>query len=134
MRLDSVTTMSSSSFFSRPSSWAFLGSFQTEGSSSEALTVLRRSDLASKSKIPPEGLGPCAQVGEPRADLVDAFCFHFAKDPEKGRIFARGTALPQGYCLKAPRRAWAPRLPMVAARSSQRTAWVASRGTVLPSR
>jgi hypothetical protein len=30
-----------------------LGSFQTVGSSSEALTVLRRSDLASKSKIPP---------------------------------------------------------------------------------
>ena len=42
-----TSTMSSSDFFSRPSSWAFLGSFQTLGSSSEALTVLRRSNLAS---------------------------------------------------------------------------------------
>jgi len=30
-----------------PSSWAFFGSFQTFGSSSAALTVLRRSYLAS---------------------------------------------------------------------------------------
>jgi hypothetical protein len=49
----SVSTTPSSDFFSLPSSWAFFGSFQTEGSSSDALTVLRRSNLASKSKIPP---------------------------------------------------------------------------------
>jgi hypothetical protein len=64
-----------------PSSWAFFGSFQTVGSSSDALTVLRRSDLASKSKIPPEFLGPGAQVREGGADEVDAFCFH-ERDPE----------------------------------------------------
>ena len=63
VRLESVTTMPSSCFFSRPSSWAFLGSFQTCGSSSDALTVLRRSDLASKSKIPPEGCGAGGEVG-----------------------------------------------------------------------
>ena len=43
----SVTTTPSSAFFSLPSSWAFLGSFQTAGSSSAALTVLRRSALAA---------------------------------------------------------------------------------------
>ncbi|MCY1373991.1 hypothetical protein D9M69_612990 [compost metagenome] len=43
----SVTTTSSSDFFSLPSSWAFLGLFQTFGSSSDALTVLSRSALAS---------------------------------------------------------------------------------------
>jgi hypothetical protein len=42
-----VTTTPSSAFFSLPNSWAFLGSFQTEGSSKDALTVLSRSDLAS---------------------------------------------------------------------------------------
>ena len=42
-----VTTTPSSAFFSLPSSWARLGSFQTLGSSSEALTVRRRSDLAA---------------------------------------------------------------------------------------
>jgi hypothetical protein len=42
-----VTTTLSSDFFSLPSSWAFFGSFQTAGSSSDALTVLSRSALAS---------------------------------------------------------------------------------------
>jgi hypothetical protein len=54
-----------------------LGSFQTVGSSSAALTVLRRSDLASKSKIPPEILGAGLQVLQGGADEVDAFCVHF---------------------------------------------------------
>jgi len=71
-----MPTTPSSCFFSRPSSCAFLGSFQTWGSSSEALTVLRRSDLASKSKIPPEGFGAGGEVCELAADLVDSFCFH----------------------------------------------------------
>jgi hypothetical protein len=53
-----------------------LGSFQTLGSSSEALTVLRRSDLALKSKIPPEGLRAGGEIGELPADLIDAFCVH----------------------------------------------------------
>jgi hypothetical protein len=53
-----------------------LGSFQTCGSSREALTVLRRSALASKSKIPPESVGTGGEVGELAADQVDAFCFH----------------------------------------------------------
>ncbi|CKR72369.1 Uncharacterised protein [Mycobacterium tuberculosis] len=47
VRRSSVTTTSSSDFFSLPSSWAFFGSFQTFGSSSDALTVLSRSALAS---------------------------------------------------------------------------------------
>jgi hypothetical protein len=71
-----MTTTPSSCFFSRPSSWAFFGSFQTCGSSSEATTVLSRSDLASKSKIPPECCGAGGEVGQLAADLVDAFCFH----------------------------------------------------------
>jgi hypothetical protein len=53
-----------------------LGSFQTFGSSSEAVTVLRRSALASKSKIPPEIDCPSGQVDQGVADRVDAFCFH----------------------------------------------------------
>src|SRR3569833_1145398 len=68
--------MPSSCFFSLASSCAFFGSFQTAGSSSDALTVLRRSDLASKSKIPPEGLRAGGKIGELRADCVDVFCVH----------------------------------------------------------
>jgi hypothetical protein len=68
-----MPTTSSSCFFSLPSSCAFFGSFQTCGSSSEALTVLSRSDLASKSKIPPESFGTCGEVGELGADLIDSF-------------------------------------------------------------
>ncbi len=84
-----MTTTPSSCFFSRPSSWAFLGSFQTCGSSSEATTVLRRSDLASKSKIPPEGCGAGGEVGQLGADLVDAFCFHVRnRDPGEPGIFS----------------------------------------------
>jgi hypothetical protein len=64
-----------------------LGSFQTCGSSSDALTVLRRSDLASKSKIPPEGLRAEGKVGELAADLVDAFCVH-GENPSKSGILA----------------------------------------------
>src|SRR5687767_11919925 len=71
-----LSTTESSCFFSRPSSWAFLGSFQTAGSSSAALTVLRRSDLASKSKIPPEVHRPGLQVLQGGSDEVDAFCVH----------------------------------------------------------
>src|SRR6187431_532232 len=73
-----LSTTVSSCFFSRPSSWAFLGSFQTAGSSSDALTVLRRSDLASKSKIPPEVRGAALEVSERGADEVGAFCVHGA--------------------------------------------------------
>jgi hypothetical protein len=40
-----VSTTVSSDFFSRPSSWAFFGSLQTAGSSSAALTSLRRFDF-----------------------------------------------------------------------------------------
>jgi len=79
--------MPSSCFFSLESSWAFFGSFQTAGSSREALTVLRRSDLASKSKIPPEGLRAGGEIGQLRADQVDAFCVHVVlirKEPDFG--------------------------------------------------
>ncbi|AOK00689.1 hypothetical protein VI03_26575 [Burkholderia vietnamiensis] len=43
----SVVTTPSSSFFSRPSAWAFFESFQTFGSSSSLLTSVRRAALAS---------------------------------------------------------------------------------------
>jgi len=42
-----VWTTVSSAFFSRPSSWARLGSFQTAGFSSAALTSFSRSALRS---------------------------------------------------------------------------------------
>jgi len=42
-----VSTTASSDFFSRPSACAFFGSFQTVGSSSAALTSLRRRDFSS---------------------------------------------------------------------------------------
>jgi len=42
-----VSTTASSDFFSRPRAWAFFGSFQTVGSSSAALTSLRRRDFSS---------------------------------------------------------------------------------------
>jgi hypothetical protein len=45
--LSSVTTTASRDFFSRPSSWARFGSFQTLGSSSAAFTSLRRFALTS---------------------------------------------------------------------------------------
>ena len=71
-----VSTISSRDFFSLPSSWAFLGSFQTLGSSREALTVLSRSDLASKSKIPPKIKCSRLQIVKQVTNVVDAFCFH----------------------------------------------------------
>jgi len=42
-----VSTTVSRVFFSRPSSWARFGSFQTFGFSSAALTSFRRSDFRS---------------------------------------------------------------------------------------
>jgi hypothetical protein len=71
-----VSTTVSSAFFSRPSAWAFLESFQTVGSSSAALTSLRRRDFSSKSKIPPEVLRAVAQIGQLGAQGVDEFDVH----------------------------------------------------------
>ena len=75
-------TMFSSCFFSRPSSWARLGSDQTSGFSSSLATSARRACLPSKSKIPPQLLRPRVQAGERRGDLIDAFGFHdgFARE------------------------------------------------------
>jgi hypothetical protein len=84
-----MTTMPSSCFFSLESSWAFFGAFQTAGSSREALTVLRRSDLASKSKIPPERLRARGEIGQLRADQVDAFCVHVVVVREKADFRTR---------------------------------------------
>src|SRR5258708_3492381 len=69
-------TVFSSCFFSRPSSWARLGSDQTSGASSSLATSARRACLPSKSKIPPQLLRPRVQAGERRGDLIDAFGFH----------------------------------------------------------
>src|SRR3569832_2354570 len=97
--------MPSSCFFSFESSWAFFGAFQTAGSSREALTVLRRSDLASKSKIPPKGLRAGGEIGQLRADRVEKFCVH-GSCPEKCRIFAWVCHCgldPQSSGFKAPK-------------------------------
>src|SRR5712692_1666236 len=72
----STRTMFSSCFFSRPSSWARLGSDQMSGFSSSLATAARRACLPSKSKIPPQLLRPRIQAGERRGDLIDAFGFH----------------------------------------------------------
>src|SRR4051812_17805388 len=89
-----VATTPLSCFCSLPSSWAFFGSFQTEGSSSEALTVLRRSDLASKSKIPPEIGRPGLQVLQGGTDQVDAFCVHCSESLMRPARARRGAAGP----------------------------------------
>jgi hypothetical protein len=51
------------------------------------MTVLRRSDFASKSKIPPKGVRAFGKIGELAADQVDAFCFH-DENPSKARILS----------------------------------------------
>jgi hypothetical protein len=53
-----------------------LGSFQTAGSSSSALTSLRRRDFSSQSKIPPELNGALSQVRDLCAEGVDVFDVH----------------------------------------------------------
>src|SRR5712691_6171817 len=81
-RPERTRTVFSSCFFSRPSSWARLGSDQTSGFSSSRATSARRACLPSKSKIPPQLLRPRVQAGERRGDLIDAFGFHdgFARE------------------------------------------------------
>jgi hypothetical protein len=74
-----TSTTSSSDFFSRPSAWARLGSFQTAGSSSSALTSLRRRDFSSQSKIPPKVLRALREVGQLGAQGVDEFDVHFSR-------------------------------------------------------
>ncbi|ANC46105.1 hypothetical protein A6P55_19930 [Pandoraea pnomenusa] len=69
-------TMPSSDFFSLPSAWARLESFQMLGSSSSLLTSVRRACLTSKSKIPPELADASAQIGEQGFEGVEAFGFH----------------------------------------------------------
>jgi len=71
-----TTTTSSSDFFSLPRAWARLGSFQTDGSSSSALTSARRRDFSSQSKIPPKLSGALSQVGDLGAQGVDVFDVH----------------------------------------------------------
>jgi hypothetical protein len=74
--LVSANTIASSDFFSLPRSWAFLGSFQTVGSSSSSFTCSSFSDFLSKSKIPPKFGFAGGQVGEQGGEGVDAFGFH----------------------------------------------------------
>lgn len=68
--------MASSDFFSLPRSCARLGSSQTFGSSSSALTCSSFSDFRSKSKIPPKILLARGQIGEQGGEGVEAFGFH----------------------------------------------------------
>src|SRR3954467_7560980 len=72
----SAATVESSAFFSRPSSCARFWSLQTPGSAKSCSTAESLRCLPSRSKIPPQLVGPFLQVGERRGDLVDAFCFH----------------------------------------------------------
>jgi hypothetical protein len=69
-------TTSSSSFFSRPSSCARFGSFQTPESSSARLTSISRCSFVSTSKIPPQRGLAGGEVGDRGGDLVQAFGFH----------------------------------------------------------
>jgi hypothetical protein len=72
-----VTTTPSSAFFSLPSSWARLGSFQTVPG-----LLARQQRCAGvrlwhrSQRYPRKVFSPGAQVRELGADLVDAFCFH----------------------------------------------------------
>jgi hypothetical protein len=71
-----LPTVLSRAFFSRPRSWARLGSFQSVGSSSAALTSVRRPNLASKSKIPPQVFAAGLQVRKLGFEGVEKFGFH----------------------------------------------------------
>lgn len=74
---DAMTrTTSSRERFSLPRACARLGSFQTAGSSSSALTSARRRDFSSQSKMSPELSGALSQVGDLGAQGVDAFDVH----------------------------------------------------------
>jgi hypothetical protein len=72
----SVSTMASSAFFSLPSAWARSGSSQIFGSSSSRATSLRRADLTSKSKIPPQLRFAIAKPRQRIGDLVQLLGFH----------------------------------------------------------
>jgi hypothetical protein len=72
----SAATVESSAFFSRPRSCARFWSLQTPGSARSCSTAESLLCLPSRSKIPPQLVGPFLEVGERRGDLVDAFGFH----------------------------------------------------------
>jgi hypothetical protein len=71
-----ANTIASRDFFSLPRSCAFLGSFQTAGSSSSSFTCSSFSDFLSKSKIPPKFGFARREVAEQGGEGVDAFGFH----------------------------------------------------------
>jgi len=72
----SAPTVESSAFFSRPSSCARFWSLQTPGSARSCSTTESLLCLPSRSKIPPQLVGPLLEVGEAGGELVDAFGFH----------------------------------------------------------
>ncbi len=72
----SPLTVESRDFFSLPSCCARCWLLHTAASPSSVSTSLRRLRLPSKSKIPPQLLGPLVQVGEREVDLVEAFGVH----------------------------------------------------------
>jgi len=57
-----VSTICSRATFSLPSACALSGSFQTSGLSNSRLTSSKRSDFASKSKIPPKRFSALADI------------------------------------------------------------------------
>jgi hypothetical protein len=71
-----VTTVLSSAFFSRPSSWARLLSSQMAGSSVSRVSSFSRVCLLSKSKIPPQFHCPVIEIVELVYDRVELFRFH----------------------------------------------------------
>src|SRR5574343_1334493 len=118
---DAMTrTTSSRERFSLPKACARLGSFQTAGSSSSALTSARRRDFSSQSKIPPELSGALSQVGDLGAQGVDAFDVHVKSCESWGGIWQKGPAA-NGWSLVR----WfyfLTRQGFVAARPTRRTA------------
>jgi hypothetical protein len=60
------------------------------------------SDFASKSKIPPELVAACFEVGDAVGDGVEAFCFHeMLSDSGKKELYPRGRAVSPFPCVRA---------------------------------
>jgi hypothetical protein len=82
------STIASSDFFSLPKSCARLGSSQTLGSSSSALTCSSFSDFRSKSKIPPKIYLAQVEILQQGGEGVETFGFHgFLASCKSARLY-----------------------------------------------
>ena len=74
--VDASRPRSSSCFFSRPSSWARFGSFQTVRVLQRGVDFVQPQRFAIVVKDTPVAVGAVAQIGKLRADRVDVFGVH----------------------------------------------------------